>query len=169
MMQQEDCMRYFKHAGQLLILASLLLSGCGQNPVADWQTLGKTTYDNSCSGCHGDEGEGIPNTFPPLAEHLPTIANRESGNDYLINVMLYGLQGEIRVLGETYNGNMPAYRQLEDRTLAAVTNYMLRAWGNEELLPAGYPVLQAADIAALRGKNLSPEDVLRQRQALGLD
>ena len=133
----------------------------------DWQDLGETTYA-TCSGCHGAEGAGIPGTFPPHAGHLPNIVAQEGGRSYLINTLLYGLSGEISVLGETYNGAMPAWASLSDEQIAAVLNHELHAWGNDALLPEDFSIILPGEVAAARDADLSPEDVLELRNALEL-
>ena len=44
--------------------------------------------------------------------------------------MLHGLQGPVKVAGATYNAEMPAWKQLKDRDIAAVLTYIRQEWGN---------------------------------------
>ena len=61
--------------------------------VAEWdKTLGEKTYVN-CTACHQANGQGVPSAFPPQAGHAPTLYNAEGGRKYMINTVLYGLQG----------------------------------------------------------------------------
>ena len=120
-----------------------------------------------CAGCHGQQGQGVPGAFPPLAEHMPVLYNADGGREYLVSVMLYGLQGQIEVEGQTYNGVMPAWPQLSDAEIAAVLNHELTSWGNEAMLDDFEPYA-GDDIADRRGQGLSGADVLEERQALGL-
>jgi mono/diheme cytochrome c family protein len=138
--------------------------------TADDFAIGESVYVSSCAGCHQASGQGIPGAFPPLAGgHMPELHDVDGGREYLIHVMLYGLQGEIVVQGQSYNGVMPPWPQLSDAQIAAVLNYTLLAWDNEEALAEGFLPYSADEVAAERDLGLSPADVYQQRQALELD
>ena len=129
--------------------------------------LGASTYA-SCVGCHQPTGAGIPGAFPPLAGHAADLFNADGGRTYLIDMMLYGLQGEIVVDGTTYNGLMPAFPQLSDDAIAAVLNHTLTEWGNDALID-DFDAIRAEEVAAERDKGLSAGDVHRLRGELGLE
>lgn len=153
-----------------LALSVLLLVAFGSALAqADWAAIGEETYTANCAACHQAEGAGIPGAFPPLAGHMPTIVAAEGGREYLLHVMLYGLQGEIQVLGAAYNGVMPPWPQLSDEQIAAVLNHELHAWGNDAMLPEGFTPITPEEVAAQRELGLTPARVLEQRQALNLD
>ena len=134
----------------------------------DWQELGDTIYTSNCSSCHQPNGEGIVGAFPPLAGHMPELLQAEGGREYLINVLLYGLQGEINVEGQTYNGVMTAWASLGDEQIAAVLNHESTSWGNADAL-SNFEPFQPEEIAAQRGLGLSSADVYELRQTLGLE
>lgn len=83
------------------LMAFLLLGG-----LALAQADGAKIYAQ-CAGCHQQNGQGIPGAFPPLAGHVAEILAKEGGREYLILVLLYGLQGQIEVKGVKYNLVMP--------------------------------------------------------------
>jgi len=63
------------------------------------------------------------------------------------------LDGRVRFIedGRTvYEETHPAYEQLSNEVVAAILNYMLVSWGNEELLPTGARLYTAAEVAARR-------------------
>ncbi|UCH27858.1 MAG: cytochrome c [Trueperaceae bacterium] len=126
---------------------------------------GETVYAN-CLACHQAEGQGLPGVFPPLAGHAPSLYRAD--RDQLPLTILYGLQGTIEVSGQSYTGLMPQWPQLSDEEIAAVLNYILNAWGNDQLLPDDYSPYRAEELAALRGLDLGMMDVLEKRQALNL-
>ncbi len=130
----------------------------------DWQQLGETTYAN-CVACHQQNGQGIVGAFPPLAGHINELYNAPGGRKYIINVVLYGLQGEIDVLGQSYNGLMAAWPQLSDEEVAATLNHELTSWGNDALLEDFSPILPE-EVAAERDNALSSAQVLELRPAL---
>lgn len=155
---------------QRFVWAFVLLVGFGAALAqGDSAQLGQETFTANCAACHQATGEGVPGVFPPLAGHLPNIIAADGGRAYLIQVLLYGLQGEIAVKGNTYNGVMPAWGQLSDEQIAAVLNYALTSWDNDEMLPEEFQALAADEITAQREKGLSADDVHAQREALNLD
>lgn len=155
----------------LLSAAFVVLSiGFGQ-PVSsdadfDWIDQGRSVYNANCASCHGPQGAGIPGAFPPVSGHTSDLFNLDDGPAYLIDVMLYGLQGEIVVDGATYNGVMPAWQHLDDGALAAVINHLVTAWDDGAALTDDAVLLAPADVAAQRDRGLTAADVLEQRIAL---
>lgn len=88
--------------------------------------LGETIYTQVCQACHQANGQGIPGAFPPLAG-----SDWISGNvDQTIATVVKGLQGQITVNGETYNGVMPA-QNLSDEEVANVLTYVYNNWNND--------------------------------------
>lgn len=137
-----------------------------QQPFA-WQQLGQERY-TYCAGCHGTKMTGLEGAVPPHVAHLPNVVAADGGRRYLIDVLLYGLKGDVTILGEPYNGVMPAWSQLSDAEIAAILNYELHAYGNDALLPEGFAPLESSEIAAERGADLSMDEVHALREALGL-
>ncbi|MGB3398995.1 MAG: cytochrome c [Candidatus Deferrimicrobiaceae bacterium] len=118
-----------------------------------------------CFGCHQSTGGGIAGVFPPLAGHAGKLAAVE--RSYPIQVVLFGLKGEIEVEGKKYNGVMTALgSQLNDEEIAAVLNYVLASWGNDKLLPKGHKEITPPEVKVLREKKLTPEQVYGIRQKL---
>ena len=96
---------------------------------------GRTVFENNCTTCHAASGEAVPGAYPPLVGHVPELYDAEGGREYLTNLLLYGLQGEIQVDGETYSGVMPAWQQLSDQQLADVLDYILSDWATRTRFP----------------------------------
>jgi mono/diheme cytochrome c family protein len=143
---------------KLLILAALASS-----TLALAQT--SPTYQQ-CQGCHQASGAGVPGVFPPLAGHVPDILATKGGRTYLVQVLLYGLAGQINVKGQNYNGVMPAWSQLSDADLAGVLNHISTQWGNK--FPAGQKAFTPDEIKAQRGTKLTAQQVYSNRQKIGL-
>lgn len=94
-----------------------------EDPVA----LGKKLFTANCVSCHQQGGQGVPGQYPPLAGSQWVLGPPARLN----RILLHGLAGEITVLGETYNGNMPAFgERLSDERIAAVLTYVRQEWGN---------------------------------------
>ena len=88
---------------------------------------GATVFANSCSGCHGANGQGQPGAFPPLAKN-PHVTGDPTE---VIHTVLYGRAGALQVNGSTYNGQMPAWKgQLSNADIAAAITYIRSSWGN---------------------------------------
>lgn len=88
---------------------------------------GGEIYADFCATCHLEQGEGVANTFPPLAESDYLVKNREAS----IRGVKYGQQGEIVVNGVAYNSVM-APLGLEDEEIVDVMNYVMNSWGNTQ-------------------------------------
>ncbi len=86
---------------------------------------GSAIYADFCVTCHSHDGEGVANTYPPLAKADYLMENREAS----IRGVKYGQQHEIVVNGVTYNTAMPD-PGLETEEVADVMNYILNSWGN---------------------------------------
>lgn len=89
-------------------------------------TFGKRIYDGNCMACHQANGQGIPAAFPPLA-----------ASDYLnddplraVAAVVHGLEGPIKVNGESFNSVMPAMN-LTDEQVANVMTFILNSWDNK--------------------------------------
>ncbi|MBA4259749.1 MAG: hypothetical protein C0446_11345 [Chitinophaga sp.] len=92
---------------------------------------GKNVYANNCMNCHMEDGKGLEGAFPPIAKS--DFLKRPPKD--LINVILKGQSGELKVNGVVYNGVMPAQDYLSDEEIADVLNYINNSWGNKNLKP----------------------------------
>ena len=110
---------------------------------AGLRKLGEKIYTN-CIACHQSTGEGAINQFPPLNKSEWVVGDKAS-TARLARILLYGLNGEISVRGNKYNGAMPAWgAQLKDHQIAAVLTFIRGNWDNK-----ASPIF-AKDIAAAR-------------------
>lgn len=123
---------------------------------------GAQVYAGSCAVCHGAEGQGTPDAFPPLAGHAAGLA--ASGRDYLPLVVLYGLSGKIVVNGDPYNGVMPSWDQLSNEEIAAVLNEVVAGWSGAGGPEArGIEPYAPEEVRAARGLGLSGGEVRERR------
>lgn len=90
---------------------------------------GKKVYANNCMNCHMENGQGMEGAFPPVAKS--DFLKRPPKD--LINVILKGQSGEIKVNGVVYNLMMPAQDYLSDEEIADVLNYINNSWGNKNV------------------------------------
>lgn len=88
---------------------------------------GQKAYNTFCGNCHQQDGMGAVGRFPTLAQTDWVTGDKNR----LINVVLNGLQGEIEVNGEIYNGVMPAHKFLGDEEIAGILTYIRQSFGNK--------------------------------------
>jgi mono/diheme cytochrome c family protein len=95
---------------------------------------GKQVYTGKCVACHQATGLGVAGVFPPLA-----ASEWVTGDEIVLtHILLHGVNGEMVVKGNTYNGAMPAWNSMSDGELAAVMTFIRAEWGN-----TAAPVLEA--------------------------
>jgi len=87
---------------------------------------GATLYQTYCAACHQRDGKGDGSRFPPVA------ATRWVSGDpgRLIGIVLNGLQGEVQVEGQTFNGVMPPHAFLTDDQVAQLLTFLRQNFGN---------------------------------------
>lgn len=81
--------------------------------------IGKKIYVNTCSKCHGINGEGNLQSPPLKSSNL--IKTRP---DLALKIIVKGLQGQIEREGKNYNSIMPSYKILPHEDIAHVLNYI---------------------------------------------
>lgn len=107
----------------------LTLSGCSSSEQVKYEQYmiaGEQLYAKHCSNCHGSQGQGLANLYPPL-----------SNSDYLQNfnqtlcVIKNGAKGKMTVNGVEYDQIMPQNKQLYNLDIAQIATYMYTKWGNK--------------------------------------
>lgn len=117
----------------------------GEITVEKQAEAGKVLFAGTCSACHQVTGQGLPNTFPPLA-----------GSDFLkdkrkvIEVVLNGLQGPVTVNGKAFNSVMPPHSHLPDDAIANILTYVYNSWDN----PGGQ--ITPAEVTRVRDSTKRP-------------
>jgi len=95
--------------------------------AADPMVLGERLYKANCVACHQADGQGVPGQYPPLAASEWVLERPEA----MRRILLHGVEGNLTVRGNVYNGNMPGFgARLDDAKLAAVLTYVRGSWGN---------------------------------------
>lgn len=94
----------------------------GVAPTVD----GKQIYGAKCAACHQGSGLGVAGVFPPVAASEWVLGDEK----ILTNILLHGVNGEMIVKGNKYNGAMPGWKSMSDDELAAVLTYIRSDWGN---------------------------------------
>jgi mono/diheme cytochrome c family protein len=105
-------------------------------------TRGKDVYTGNCQSCHMEFGEGVADVYPPVSK----TDYLKKDVKHLINIVLKGQDGEIKVNGKTYMTPMPAQDYLTDEQIADVFNYIRNSWG------AKAPAILPSQVMSLRPK-----------------
>jgi mono/diheme cytochrome c family protein len=109
--------------------------------AAEATVSGANIYSSRCASCHQANGQGVSGAFPPLIR-TPWVEDKGQ----IIRILLHGMQGEMEVDGEVYNGAMPAWGStLSDREIAAVITHVRQSWDND------YSDVTADEVAGVRG------------------
>ncbi|HET6276178.1 MAG TPA: cytochrome b N-terminal domain-containing protein [Candidatus Cybelea sp.] len=99
------------------------------NPSSQQSSPGAPVFADNCSSCHGAQGQGVPGTFPPLANN-PVVTGDATK---VIAIVTGGLHGVISVNGQSYNGQMPAWKgTLTSKQIADVITYIRGSLGNNK-------------------------------------
>lgn len=88
---------------------------------------GQQLYTTYCSNCHQNDGTGLGQLIPPLAQSDYMLADQER----TLCVIKYGLSEEIIVNGVEYEQAMPANEALSDIEIAQIATYVYNSWGHE--------------------------------------
>ncbi len=97
------------------------------SPAASALQRGGKVYEQHCAQCHGNQGQGKPDAFPPLAGNRAVL---QADTTNLLRVVLQG--GYLpATAGHPRPHGMPPFRHvLGDEDVAAVLSFVRNAWGN---------------------------------------
>jgi mono/diheme cytochrome c family protein len=102
---------------------------------------GAKLFATTCAACHQVSGDGLEDKYPPLNGSEWVTGDEQK----LIRIVMHGLTGPVDVVGQTFDGAMPAWGGvLKDPEIAAVTSYVRSAWGNKAA------PITAATVTAIR-------------------
>jgi mono/diheme cytochrome c family protein len=102
----------------------------------------QTAYTLHCSGCHGAQGHGVPESGIPDLHDSGAYVAIPAGRAYLVQVP--GL----------------SQSRLNDTLAARLLNYVLERFSADQL-PAGFKPYTAAEVAALRTDKASDAETRR--------
>jgi nitrite reductase (NO-forming)/hydroxylamine reductase len=147
-------MRY-RHLTGALALLLFSATACSssdtvnERPPKSDAEAGQAAYLANCAACHQPDGSGLAGAFPPLKGSDWLSANTA---ETLINAVLTGLSGPMKVSGKDYNGVMPAMSHLSDADIAHILSYVNTG------LNSGGAAITAEQVAAVRAEIGAPKD-----------
>lgn len=97
-------------------------------PLEERLMNGRLSYIAACSGCHGGNGQGIPNVVPALAgDAIVAMDNPQT----LISVVLNGLATTTYTNQQRYYA-MPGFAdRLDDQNIADLLMWVRAEWGDQ--------------------------------------
>jgi mono/diheme cytochrome c family protein len=107
------------------VALAMMLPGC----FSSNKNQGERLYVQHCSGCHGDQGQGLARLIPPLANADYLAKHRAE-----LPCLLRNGQNEVIVVnGIGYHHIMPGNKSLSPAQLTNLLNYIESHWGNESV------------------------------------
>jgi glucose/arabinose dehydrogenase/mono/diheme cytochrome c family protein len=103
---------------------------------------GEKLFVIHCGACHLPDGRGDGTRYPSL--HNSDWVNGDESR--LISILLKGLEGEITVNGQSFQGVMPAFNYLADEQIAQILTYVRQSFDNDS------PSIQAEQVRRLRNR-----------------
>ncbi len=107
----------------VLIFIAFIFIYCQGNIYAQ----GERIYTTYCLNCHGKDGNGLKNLYPPLNKSDFYAANYEK----VPCIILHGLEDEIQVNGKNFMMPMAGFSNLTDVDITNLINYINTAWENK--------------------------------------
>lgn len=133
----------------------------GAKKAASAKVDGGALFATLCAACHQASGQGLPGVFPPLAGSAWVRGKDTTA----AAILLHGINGQLTVKGNVYDGAMPAFgSQLDNEQIAAVLSYIRSQWGNAasavtaETVAAAREAHKARTSAFAGEKELPPHD-----------
>jgi mono/diheme cytochrome c family protein len=116
------------------------------NLQKDVNIAGADIYNTYCGTCHQRNGKGDGSRFPSLVNEEWVGGDKQR----LISLVLNGMEGEIKVNGQTYNNLMPQHSFLKDDEIARVLTYVRQNFGND------YGSITAEEVTQVRNQQPRP-------------
>ena len=111
-------------------------------PDSLFKTRGGLGYVQFCVDCHRQEGAGVPNVFPPMANNPAVMAEDPAT---LLHIILTGSKSA-ETAAHPRVFTMPAFARMKDQELAEILSFVRANWGNKA------PDVTAAAVAKMRAQ-----------------
>ena len=112
------------------------------DPVVASKKRGHGVFLANCAQCHQADGNGQAGQFPPLTASEWVIGDAPKR---LPLILLHGIQGALKVKGQSYNNQMPAWSGvLSDKQIADVLTYIRGELGGNAAGPISESAIKQA-------------------------
>jgi len=105
---------------------------------------GAKLYEQHCAQCHGDQGQGVPGAYPPLAGNRAVTMDATAN---LVQIVLNGGYAPATAGNPRPFGMPPFVLVLDDTELAELLTYLRSAWGHQA------SAVTPTEINRMRGEN----------------
>ncbi len=105
---------------------------------------GAKLYEQHCAQCHGDQGQGVPGAYPPLAGNRAVTMDSTAN---LVQIVLNGGYAPATAGNPRPFGMPPFVLVLDDTELAELLTYLRSAWGHQA------SAVTPTEINRMRGEN----------------
>jgi len=89
---------------------------------------GRLAYISACSGCHGVNGEGIPNVAPSMKGNATLAMDNPQT---VINVVVNGIPTQTFTNGQRMYAMPPFAHRMDDPDIAALISWIRAEWGGQ--------------------------------------
>jgi len=103
---------------------------------------GLALYEKNCADCHGKDGRGKENIYPPLRDAVSVLASDPTN---ALRLVLYGGVAPTTELNPRPYSMPPFAQQLSSTDVVAILNYVRQQWGNRSA------PLTPADVVRMQG------------------
>ena len=103
--------------------------------------------------------------YPPIAHTIGAYVRLPQGRTFLVNLLLFGMNGEVKSRGAVYEGFMPPAADMSDSDLAEAINYILETLNAAEI-PRDFKRFTPAEFKGARANRLTASDVYLEREKL---
>ncbi|MXV52157.1 c-type cytochrome [Pedobacter sp. HMF7647] len=113
-----------------VFLLLIFLYACQSDKEIEQQRYfvnGKSIFEQHCQNCHGANGEGLGELYPPLTDTVFMRSNKSK----IACIIKNGSNTALMVHNKKYEGKMPAESDLSDIEIAEIVNYITNSFGNK--------------------------------------
>lgn len=135
---------YYKFFSIIVLIYILQLSSCSSSQelrLAQFKINGKLIYEKNCSNCHGKDGSGLRDLYPPL-KNADLLQNKALA----ICIIKNGYKDPLVINGKTYTQAMPNLK-LYDIDIAQVSTYIYSEFMKQDTL------IDTKDVQKIKCKN----------------
>ncbi len=112
-----------RRAKSIWVILLLALTGITVFDACDYKprNQGQKLYEKECASCHMENGQGLGELIPPVANADYVVKHKED----LACIIRHGIAGPMTVNGIEYDGEMEGNTKLSDIEINNLIHYLL--------------------------------------------